>query len=113
MKKDVAEENAKTYIPAYSIYHSDKNNGEKSHAPKYDRVEGNIGSEPRVDTIVNTKVNADDTLVDTSNYDRPVNTAKSDLEAYDKGTTDDPVAAIIMTTDDGEKESEILNCGSH
>ena len=51
LKKDVAEGNARTYVPTYSIYHSDDKNN---------------GSEPGVDTIVNTKVNAGDTLVSLS-----------------------------------------------
>ena len=96
-KKDVAEENARTYVPTYSIYPSDDKNN---------------GSEPGVDTIVSTKVNAGDTLDDLSDYAKPMNTEKSDLKAYDKGTIDGPVAEIIMITDNNEKESEATNSGS-
>ena len=96
LKKDVAEANASTYVPAHSIYYSDD--------------ESNV-SEPGGDNTVSNTVNGGDTLNDLSNHAKPMNTI-SDLTVCDKGTTDGPVTEVIMKTDDDEKESETLNCGS-
>ena len=106
-EESIAEESAKTNVPAYSINHpGGRDTGEKGHALKYDRFEHNRSSESRLDPTRDTTDNTIDVLDDTSEYDRPV---KSDPEIHDEGTTDDPAALITITTDDSEKESVKLN----
>ena len=48
-------------------------------------------------------------LDDTPDYRRLVHFVKSDPEACDNGTADDPVDVITITTDDIEKEPVTLN----
>ena len=62
-----------------------------------------------MDPIIDTTDDPVDVLDDTYGYDRPVYKVKSDSEVYNKGTADDPVAVIIIITDDSEKESVTLN----
>ena len=111
-EESLAEENTNTSTPAYSIDHPvGKDSVEKGHAHKDDRFEDNRGSEPRPAPI-ETKKDPVDALNDTSDCDRPVYNAESDSEVHNKGTNNDPVAVIHVTTDDSENELVTLNFAS-
>ena len=110
LEKSVAGKNANTNISAYSNNHPDgRKTVEKCYALKHDKLKDNKGSEPRLDPIGDTTDDYVVVLDDTPDYGRLVHFVKSDSEACDKGTADDPVDVITITTDVIEKEPLTLN----
>ena len=110
MEKSVAGKNANTNISAYSINHPDgRKTVEKCYALKHDKLKDNKGSEPRLDPIGDTTDDYVVVLDDSPDYGRLVHFVKSDSEACDKGTADDPVDVITITADDIEEEPVTLN----